>query len=385
MRFLTTVLVGVAGALPLTAADPPGATGQVHNPIDVARPSETISLSASDLRRLLQVDDIRRIHVLDPRSGQDLVTQAVDNNGDGTYDELLFQTNMDPDETRTFQLSVGQRRILKPQDFKAYGRFVREREDDFAWENDRIAHRMYGKALETWPQEPLTSSAIDVWVKSVPRLVINDWYMVDDYHRDHGEGGDFYPAGDSRGCGGNGIWAGEKLYPSRNFVNSQVLANGPIRLIFELTYAAWDAAGVRVKEVKRVTLDAGQNFNRFESHYTMENGADLQEAIGIRKGSDAAISSSRESGSLRSWETLPDGHGQLGCAMISDPSHLVRFAEDAKNFLAISKIPADGIVTYYAGFGWSKDGFATIEGWDRYVSDYERRLRAPVDVKLSRR
>jgi hypothetical protein len=281
-------------------------------------------------------------------------------------------------------LSVGERRIPSAQDFKAYGRFVKEREDDFAWENDRIAHRMYGKALETWPQEPLTSSAVDVWVKSVPRLVINDWYMVDDYHRDHGEGGDFYSAGNSRGCGGNGIWVDGKLYPSANFVNSRVLANGPIRVMFELTYPAWDAAGAHVSEVKRVTLDAGQNLNRFESHYTIENGnAELEDGIGIRKGDHASISTSRELGFLRSWETLPDDHGQLGCAVIPGPSHLISFAEDAKNYLAITKIPEKRILTYYAGFGWSKGGFPTVQDWDRYVSESTRRLRSPVEVKLS--
>ena len=31
-----------------------------------------------------------------------------------------------------------------------YGRFVRERHDDFTWENDLVAHRMYGTDLETW-------------------------------------------------------------------------------------------------------------------------------------------------------------------------------------------------------------------------------------------
>ena len=35
----------------------------------------------------------------------------------------------------------------------------------------------------------LTSSAVDVWVKRVPQLVINGWYMLDNYHSDHGEGG----------------------------------------------------------------------------------------------------------------------------------------------------------------------------------------------------
>jgi hypothetical protein len=64
---------------------------------------------------------------------------------------------------RRYELTVGDRVVYKRDDFKAYGRFVRERRDDFAWENDRVAHRMYGAALETWAQEPLTSSAVDAW------------------------------------------------------------------------------------------------------------------------------------------------------------------------------------------------------------------------------
>ncbi|HKW18873.1 MAG TPA: DUF4861 domain-containing protein [Terriglobales bacterium] len=355
----------------------------VRNPSGIARPSETISVPASKLKQAMSIEDIRRVHVRDSGSGKELLTQAVDDDGDGKYDELIFQTDLAPNETRKFEVSVGERRIPTVQEFKAYGRFVREREDDFAWENDRIAHRTYGKALETWPQEPLTSSAIDVWTKRVPRLVINDWYMVDDYHRDHGEGGDFYSAGNSRGCGGNGIWANNRLYPSANFVDSRVLANGPIRVAFELTYPAWDAAGARVSETKRISLDAGQNFDRFESHYTFEGqSGNLQGAIGIRKGTDAQSSNSREKGTMRTWEKLGD-HGQLGCAVVLDPSTITGFTEDQKNFLVTVKTPADHVISYYAGFGWSNAGFAKPEDWERYVSDYAARTKAPVEVTFS--
>lgn len=355
----------------------------VHNPINISRQSETISLKASQLKNSLAVDDLRRIHVRDPRTGKDLLTQAVDENGDGKYHELLFQVDLEPDETRTFDLTVGERTIPSAKDFKAYGRFVREREDDFAWENDHIAHRMYGEALETWPLEPLTSSAVDVWVKKTPRLVINDWYMVDDYHRDHGEGGDFYNAGDSRGCGGNGIWANGRLYPSANFRSSRVIANGPIRVSFELTYPAWDVEGARVSEVKRITLDAGHNLDHFESHYTVTgNVAGLESAIGIRKGTEPNVAKSSEAGTLRTWETL-GSHGKLGCAVIVAPSTLVRFSEDEKNLLAIVKIGADQIVSYDAGFGWSDGGFPTKADWDRYVADYAQRVKSPVQITIS--
>ena len=42
---------------------------------------------------------------------------------------------------------------------KVFGRHVPERKDDFAWENDRIAFRMYGPALEA---DGEISSGIDV-------------------------------------------------------------------------------------------------------------------------------------------------------------------------------------------------------------------------------
>jgi len=42
-----------------------------------------------------------------------------------------------------------------------------------------------------------------------------------------------------------------------------VIANGPLRTVFELGYEPWDAGdGVKVSEVKRFTLDAGHNLHR---------------------------------------------------------------------------------------------------------------------------
>ena len=78
---------------------------------------------------------------------------------------MIFQADFAPNETKTFVVTAGKKHEYTKDDFKAYGRFVRERFDDFAWENDRIAHRTYGKALINWKGEPLTSSSIDIWSK----------------------------------------------------------------------------------------------------------------------------------------------------------------------------------------------------------------------------
>jgi uncharacterized protein DUF4861 len=389
IRFITAFVMTLGYFLPAAPRVPPspGALVRVRNPINLDRPNETIVLQASDLQRLLPVEDLRRVHVRDERSGQELLVQAVDTNDDGKFEELIYQTNIGPLETRKFLLTVGERRFPQREDFKAYARFVQERRDDFAWENDRIAHRMYGAALETWAQEPLTSSAVDIWCKRVRRLVINDWYMLDDYHRDHGEGADFYSAGTSRGCGGNGLWVAGQLYPSANFRHSHVFANGPIRVIFELSYDTWDAGGTRVSEIKLITLDAGQNLNRFESRYTIHGEPQkLAHAVGIKKNAGSAMSFNRELGFLRTWEPLKEDAGQLGCGVLVNPAEIVELTEDKGNSLVVARVPTEKSAVYYAGFGWSKSGdFRIVEDWDRYLTQYAARLRSPLEVTVTAR
>ena len=67
-------------------------------------------------------------------------------------------------------------------------------------------------------------------------------------------------------------WRG-RLHRAENFASHRVLANGPIRAVFELTYDPWDAAGVRVTERKRISLDAGANLFRQESVYRADGVA----------------------------------------------------------------------------------------------------------------
>jgi len=357
----------------------------VKNGLSLKRPSETVVLSSQDILGSLQAEDLRRIRVSDTPSGAELIPQAIDLDGDSVPDQFVFQADFGPGQSRTFGLAVASVRIPKREEFRVYGRFVRERFDDFAWENDRIAHRMYGTALETWVREPLTSSAVDVWCKRVRRLIVNDWYMVDNYHEDTGEGADFYSAGRSRGCGGSGIWEEGRLHVSRNFIGSRVLANGPIRLVFELIYAPWQAGGREVSEVKRITLDAGQNLNRFESYYKSSGTSPLTFAVGIKKGEGSTALSDSKQGWLRTWEPLRKGQaGNLGCGIVIDPSAIVATAEGDGNYLVIARCDGRLAGTYYAGFGWDRSGdFDAAAAWTDYLKQAAMKLRSPLKVAVA--
>ena len=76
------------------------------------------------------------------------------------------------------------------QKVMAYGRFVPEREDDFTWENDKVAFRVYGP--NSSGAGPV--SGVDPWFKKVDYAIVDKWYAEhfegQSYHEDNGEGHD---------------------------------------------------------------------------------------------------------------------------------------------------------------------------------------------------
>ena len=353
------------------------------NKLSIARANQTIEITAKDLAPLGE-KDLNKIHVADS-SGKEFLCQAVDTDYDEYHkpDMVIFQADFAANQTRTFVVTAGKKHEYIKDDFKAYGRFVRERFDDFAWENDRIAHRTYGKALITWKGEPLTSSSIDIWSKRTSKLVINDWYMVDNYHVDMGEGADDYSAGATRGNGGSGIWANNQLYVPSNFVDSRVLANGPIRVMFELVYEPFDVNGTKVSEVLRISLDAGSQLDHFETSYKLQNGGEpLAVAVGLKKVKDEQKEVNARRGWVTIWQPMEKNLGMQGVAAMVNPQWFDKQAEDKQNNLIVLKPRMSA--SYWAGFAWDRAGKITsAEAWKKYVDEFAEGLSSPIVVSVS--
>ena len=367
------------------APTPPPVAVKVQNPLAIARAGQTVAVALADLRKLASGLDAAKTVVFDDRR-KPVLSQLVDADGDDTPDELLFQADLGAKESKTFSVETGTRPTYKADDFKAYGRFVRERHDDFVWENDRVAHRMYGPDLEIWKKEPLTSSGIDVWVKRAKRMVVNEWYMTDDYHRDNGDGADFYSVKTSRGCGGIAVFAGDKPAVSRNFVTSRVLTQGPLRVVFELGYAPFEvgAGGAKVTETKRITLDAGSNFNRMASTFKVEGaGSALNVGVGIGKHKGADLKTDKHW--MRTWEPLPETNGSLGCAIILPAGAAATIRPTDLDTFMVAKASAGAPFVFYMGSDWSKrgGGAADAGAWTKAVQEQVREIAAPVKVTLS--
>ncbi|HEV2434389.1 MAG TPA: DUF4861 family protein [Verrucomicrobiae bacterium] len=384
-KIQTAILAVLLPALAANAAD--RLTVTALNPLPIARTRQTIELTRQQLAPLGE-QDLAKIHVKDA-AGKDLLCQAVDVDYDAYHDPdiVIFQSNFAPNETKTFTVTAGRRQEFKPDDYQAYGRFVRERFDDFAWENDLIAHRTYGRALETWQGEPLTSSAIDIWSKLTPRLIVNEWYMMGDafYHTMTDNGGDDYTAGASRGDGGNGLWADNRLWVSKNFVDSRELANGPIRVMFELFYEPFEVNGTKVSEVMRVTLDAGSQMDHYQVTFQPESNTEpLVAAVGLKKVKGEQEEFEEQPGALAIWEPMEKKRGMQGVAAIVDPKQFIKPAEDKQDHVLLVRAGVDHSIDYWAGFAWDKAGkITTPEAWRKYVDDFARGVESPIKVTVS--
>jgi rhamnogalacturonyl hydrolase YesR len=255
----------------------------------------------------------------------------------------------------------------------AYGAFLPQRMDDFAWENERIAFRVYGPALERTGE---ISSGIDVWVKRTRLPVIEKWYYRADYHKDHGEGLDMYKVGPSRGCGGTGIWRDGKLYVANNFLTWHLYECGPKRVTFELTYAPFDAGGIQVRETKRISLETGSNLNRIETlmdwDWTVTNRLSLAVGIVQRQGG-GSLELGKSNNWMAYWEPEQGKNGTIGCGVVLKSSaKLVQTNEQA---LLVTDIRRGIPVVYYAGAGWTRSGdFPDKAAWVKYVSEFAEKF-----------
>ena len=202
-----------------------------------------------------------------------------------TFDgKLLVETAVRKGGVARFTLTKG----THPQfPMVCHGALHPERKDDFAWENDRGAYRVYGPALERTHER---SYGIDVWTKNTPELVVDDRYYIEDvvtipridsiyrnnwhvrdslyrlisYHYDHGRGLDPYRVGASLGCGAPALMVGDSLVMPYCFERYEVLDEGPLRFSVRLEQSPRMVCGVRVVENRLITLDKGSNFCKME-------------------------------------------------------------------------------------------------------------------------
>lgn len=260
----------------------------------------------------------------------------------------------------------------QPKEQKVMAREVPERADDFVFENNLIAGRFYGKALEGNP----TSPGIDIWVKLPGALVANEWYAEavkpgngNYYHQDHG-GKDCYKVAVSLGGGGSVPYINETLcYPATNYRSSEILNESPEEIRFVLHYPEWQAGEVTVKLDKTVTVLADSYFCKVEDVYTF-NKDSLTIAAGIFRHPDLGTIEAEAFGDdyYAIWEKASDQSvepedGMLGVAVIMPEADCVTIVDGGRHGVCLKTVASGQPLEYWYGSCWSKGDIKGSAEW----------------------
>ncbi|MEN9906913.1 MAG: hypothetical protein RLZZ540_54 [Bacteroidota bacterium] len=327
------------------------------------------------LSRYPQIDTANFV-VINPVTKKQIPFQ-LEHHGHVSVQNLLVQLDIKAKSTLSLSIQKG-----KPETYvtKTYARYVPERKDDFAWENDKIAFRAYGKALE---KEKDNAYGFDVWVKRTDRMILNERYKLADYHVDHGDGLDYYHVGYTLGAGNMAPFVNDTIRYSGNYHQWKILDNGPLRSTFQLSFDSWNAGGIKVSATKNISIDAGSQLNRIENVYTFDDTKPMPVVVGIiRRPETGFISLNEQQGIMGYWEPTLGKNGTTAVGSILT-TPVTNMWVDAAQIIAKTTVQNNEPIVYYTGAAWDKAGKITdAKKWFDYLNNFYQGVKNPLIVTV---
>lgn len=386
-------------------------TVTVTNPLAMERSGEMVEVPMAEISAKLNLADTAQVVVLDAENQQ--VPYQI------TYDDkLIFPATVAANAATTYTIQPGTPIAVE---LKACGRQYPERLDDMAWENDLVAFRAYGPALQARGErgfgydlftkyntsEPVLESFYEKELNSDVRARMAELQKTDpkaaaelgrsiSYHIDHGYGMDCYAVGPTLGAGVAALMVNDTIVYPWCYSTQEVLDNGPLRFTVRLEFTPLTVKGdTSVIETRLITLDAGSHLNRTAVSYT-----NLNETLPIATGivlhePDGEVVANAADGYITYVDpTTGPGNGKIlmGAAFPATvkKAKIVLFpAEEKKqrnnadgHVLAISDYEPGSEYVYYWGFAWDKADIKTPEAWNRYMAEFAQKVRKPLEVNI---
>lgn len=387
-------------------------TVTVTNPLAMERSNEMVEVSMETITNCLGLADTAQIVVLDA-DGQQVPYQI-------TYDgKVIFPATIAANGAATYTIQTGTPEAF---DVKACGKCYPERMDDMAWENDLVAFRAYGPALQAKGErgfgydlftkynttEPILEAMYAKELNKETRAKIAELKKTDpkaaaelsrerSYHIDHGYGMDCYAVGPTLGAGVAALMVNDSIIYPWCYKNQEILDNGPLRFTVKLEFTPLTVKGdSTVVETRLITLDAGSHLNRTAVSYS-----NLKETLPIVAGivlhePDGAVVADAANGYITYVDptTGPDnGKIFMGAAVptVVKDAKTVLFSEQEKkernnadgHVLAVSDYEPGSEYVYYWGFAWDKADIKTADAWNRYMADFAQKVRNPLTIKVN--
>jgi Domain of unknown function (DUF4861) len=393
----------------------------ITNPSESARRAENIVLRVAALQAIAPDFQAESAVVSanastlaeDARRGktEELPSQVDDLDGDQKPDELVFQIDLQPKQTRivtiAFGDSVAAARMRSSYPSRTNAKFTTKYEGP-GWESDVNAWRLYFDKR----------NAIDLFGKRRPGLSLEIFGRPDhNYHEESPFGRDIYKIGNALGIGAIGALVEGKVVKVAEVTDRtwSIVSTGPVRSIVELNYKGWQVAGRSIDLTSRMTVWAGER--GFDHRIIARNADGLTFVTGLPRKPGLSEITNTEAGStapvVATWgrqvlmtgatatESLPDQN--LGLVIVLPiQSGSTSTPTDADNFLTVIPLN-DGTAHWYVSAAWDREGseekpvslthtrknddfaskpITSREQFVAYVKDLSARLATPASVTI---
>lgn len=419
MKRILSITASLFLAMNVSAADVVKLT--VQNPLSTIRNGEMAEVAVAPI--IKKLDGAKQFIVTDA-DGKEIPSQV-------TYDgKLIFQIGVGAKGKVVYYAKKG-----TPQKYenRVFGRQYPERVDDFAWENDRVAFRAYGPALQKSGER---AWGYDIWTKNTDRLVLEERYALEkdaefakvctrlrkmgyedlatelyyaqSYHVNHGTGMDCYKVGPTLGGGTAALLAngGKDIVYPKCYTIYEILDRGPLRFTFSLSYEKTTVEGQTFTEKRVISLDAGSQMNHAVITYEGITKA-IPAAVGVivhNENPNAFVLNDKEG--FMAYEDLGDPYqykekfraklnkefGQIYVGVVCMQKGVkMEYRQEANlpgatgHILAIGNYQPKATLDYYFGSAWSHNesvGINSIAKWEAYLQQFAKTAHNPLKVTV---
>jgi hypothetical protein len=364
----------------------------VKNPTNSLRVAADVVLSIPDLRK--STPDFTPGSVLvtctsaatleqdvEIAESTELPSQVDDLDGDGKGDEIAFQIDLGPNQTRIVTIFYGPPdRILRIRNEYAQrtNALFSSKIEGLGWESERIAFRVYF--------DPRND--IDIYGKRSRSLQLKLFASPDyPYHEESPKGRDIFKIGESIGIGAVAAWADGKLVKAADVRERKwrIVSVGPVRAIVELDYSGWNLGPEAITLRSRIVQWAGEHgfyhtiavdppsSTEFVSGVTAKQGVALEKSIPDDPGSVAWLATWGEQVVAPGATATEAMSGQnLGLAVLTNMQP-VKFTADRLNDLFRFRLH-DGKAGWYAMAAWDQED---TEQYDESVNKQGTHFHLP--------
>lgn len=374
-RFFVFAAAAVSAVCLLSCSSRQAVTVVVENDSELPRTCETVELDFKTLASKVEGLTEDNAVVLDAEGVQLPVQVYTERHG---RELLIFQATVPAGGTMEYTVTAG---VREPYDTLAYSRYVPERADDYAYENNLVAGRIYGPALA----DPRTFGS-DIWLKSTDRLIIDEWYAKNDYHHNYGEGMDCYKVANTLGGGALAPYVGDRIIIGDNYAEQERICNGPVRTKAVLKYDEINVDGNLVTTVKEISLDANSRFLKTSTWFDAVSIQEIPVVLGAvmhdvvaRTDGDHYIAFTEKA----SDSSDPERDGNISVGLVVDAAEQGVEAATMDGHAVLKAVATSGKrFDVWTGSGWSQGGVESPEAWADVVKDFAYAQAHPLKVTV---